>query len=481
MLAESYPIWLAGRPERPNLDLPVYDKYSGAVATRVPLAGPAELDRAIQAAQEAAPAVAQLPGYERQRILNFCVTQFQARQEEFARALCVEAGKPIRDAQGEVIRLIDSFRIAAEESVRLGGEVLPLDITPRAQNYTGMWKRVPVGPCGFITPFNFPLNLVAHKIAPALAAGCPFVLKPASHTPVGAALIGEVLSQAGLPPGAFSILPTTRETARLLVEDDRLALLSFTGSPEVGWDLKKRAGHKKVTLELGGNAACVVDEGSDLDDVVNRLIFGAFYQSGQSCISVQRILAHTSLAEPLTEKLVAATQQLKLGDPQDPQTFIGPLITEGDAIRLEKWIEEAKEAGARLLTGGQRHGAFLEPTLLTQVPPHLPLVAQEAFGPVAVISTFENFSEALAEVNQSAYGLHAGVFTNNLQRALLAWDTLEVGGVIINDVPSWRVDHMPYGGVKNSGTGREGIRFAMEEMTEIRLMVIRRTRQPGDQ
>jgi acyl-CoA reductase-like NAD-dependent aldehyde dehydrogenase len=336
-----------------------------------------------------------------------------------------------------------------------------------------MWKRVPIGPCSFISPYNFPLNLTAHKIAPALAVGCPFVLKPASLTPVGALIMGEVLAETDLPEGAFSILPCRRDGADLFTTDERLKLLSFTGSPGVGWELKARAGKKPVILELGGNAACVVDEDADLDDAVSRIIHGAFYQSGQSCISVQRVIAHESLYERFREKLVAATQALKMGDPKDPDTFIGPMISEGEASRLHGWILSAVAAGAKLLCGGNRKGTMLEATLLEDVPKNEDVVCQEAFGPVAILSRFSDFEAALREVNDSAFGLQAGIFTRDLYKAHRAWDVLEVGGVVIGDVPSWRVDHMPYGGVKDSGLGREGIRWAIEDMTEIRLLVIR--------
>jgi acyl-CoA reductase-like NAD-dependent aldehyde dehydrogenase len=372
-----------------------------------------------------------------------------------------------------VTRLIDTFRVAQEESTRMTGEVMDLEISARARGYSGMWKRVPVGPASFISPFNFPLNLVAHKVAPAIAVGCPWVLKPASRTPIGALIIGEILAETDLPTGAFSILPCTRDGADLFTTDPRLKLLSFTGSPEVGWDLKARAGKKKVILELGGNAACVVDEGSDLDDVVKRLVFGAFYQSGQSCISVQRILAHASLYEALRDRLVAATSRLRMGDPHEEDTFIGPMIDEREAARLEEWVAEAVASGARVLCGGKRKGAMFEATLVEGVPRSCRLYRLEAFGPIAVLGRFEDFGEALAEVNDSAYGLQAGVFTRDIYRAQQACSDLEVGGVVIGDVPSWRVDHMPYGGVKDSGVGREGVRFAMEDLTEIRMMILR--------
>lgn len=473
MLKESYPYYLANRPSAPNTDLEVLDKYTGEVATRVAMADAKAIDRAIGAAEAAAAPMRELRAYQRQAVLDHCVRRFRERAEELTMALCIEAGKPIQDARGEVSRLIDTFRIASEESTRILGEVLPMDISPRAHDYTGMWKRIPIGPCSFISPYNFPLNLTAHKIAPALAVGCPFVLKPASLTPVGALIIGEVLAETDLPAGAFSILPCRRDGADLFTTDERFKLLSFTGSPGVGWDLKARAGKKPVILELGGNAACIVDENADLEDAVARIIHGAFYQSGQSCISVQRVIAHQSLYQRFRDKLVAATRALKMGDPKDPSTFIGPMISEGEASRLHGWIQSAVAAGAKLLCGGSRKGTMLEATLLEDVPKNEDVVCQEAFGPVAVLSRFSDFEAALEEVNQSAFGLQAGIFTRDLYKAQRAWDVLEVGGVVIGDVPSFRVDHMPYGGVKDSGLGREGIRWAIEDMTEIRLLVIR--------
>lgn len=474
-LRERYPYYLANRPVQANEGLDVVDKYTGDVATRVALADADVIDRAIQAAVEASRPLARMPSYARQAVLQHCVDRFEERFDELAMALCVEAGKPIRDARGEVTRLIDTFRIAAEESVRIYGEVQPLDISPRAEGYSGMWKRVPIGPCSFISPFNFPLNLAAHKVAPAVACGCPFVLKPASRTPIGALIIGEVLAETDLPEGAFSILPCDRDSADLFTVDDRLKLLSFTGSPEVGWDLKARAGKKKVVLELGGNAACVVDEDADLDDAVDRLIVGAFYQSGQSCISVQRILAHRSIYEPLRDRFVEAVEDLEMGDPRSEDTFIGPMISEGEATRLAGWIDSAVAAGGTILCGGDRDGAMHEATVLEDVPDDEDVVCREAFGPVAILSPFDDFEEALDRVNDSRYGLQAGIFTRDIHKALMAWDRLEVGGVVVGDVPSYRVDNMPYGGVKDSGLGREGIRFAIEDMTEIRLMVLRRT------
>ena len=472
-MTKKYPYYLAGEAIYANTDLKVTDKYSGEIAYEVPLATPEVLDQAIAAAVEATDAMRKMTVYERQAVLEHCIKRFTERQDELAEALCIEAGKPINDAKGEVGRLIDTFKIAAEETPRMLGETLPLDISPRAKGYRGMTQRVPIGPCAFISPFNFPLNLAAHKVAPAIAAGCPFVLKPASMTPIGALVIGEILAETNLPKGAFSILPCRRDSADLLTEDDRLKLLSFTGSPDVGWKLKARAGKKPVILELGGNAACVVDNDWDLDDAVARVIIGAFYQSGQSCIGVQRLFVHSDVYEAFKEKLLVKTNALKSGDPKDPETFIGPMISEGEATRLHSWITDAQERGATLLCGGERDGNMLQATLMENVPHDCELSAEEAFGPVAILEPFDDYDAVLKRVNDSRFGLQAGIFTRDIYKAQQAWDELEVGGVVIGDVPSWRVDHMPYGGVKDSGLGREGIRWAMEDMTELRLMVVR--------
>lgn len=473
-LKSVYPLYLNNVAQQPNADLAVSDKYSGEIAFHVAQADATIIDAAIAGAVEATTPMARMASYERQAILAHCVSRFTERFDELAYALCVEAGKPIKDSEGEVSRLIDTFRIAAEESVRINGEVQALDISARGKGYQGIWKRVPIGPCSFISPFNFPLNLAAHKIAPALAVGCPFVMKPASRTPLGAIIIGEVLAETDLPKGAFSILPASREGADLFTTDDRLKLLSFTGSPDVGWDLKARCGKKKVVLELGGNAAVIVDADADLEDAVERIVFGAFYQSGQSCIGVQRIIVHADVYERFRSMLVARTKTLVAGDPKQRETFIGPMIHEKEARRLEAWINEAIDAGGTLLCGGHREGAMLDATLLEEVPADTMIVQEEAFGPVAVLSRFSDFSAALVEANASRFGLQAGVFTRDLFKMFDAWDRLDVGGVVINDIPSYRVDNMPYGGVKDSGLGREGIRFAMEDMSEIRNLVIRR-------
>src|SRR5688572_13901801 len=421
-LKDIYPLYLANEAQQPNTDLEVTDKYSGKVAFRVAQADAATIDAGIAAAVEATEPMARLASYERQAVLQHCVDRFKQRFDELDFALCVEAGKPIKDAEGEVTRLIDTFRIAAEESVRMTGEVQPLDISKRAKGYQGMWKRVPIGPCSFISPFNFPLNLAAHKIAPAIAVGCPFVMKPASRTPLGALIMGEVLAETNLPKGAFSILPASRGGADLFTEDDRLKLLSFTGSPGVGWDLKAKAGKKKVVLELGGNAAVIVDHDADLDDAVERIIFGAFYQSGQSCIGVQRIIIHADIYDELRDRLVARAGKLIAGNPHDRDTFVGPMIDLKEAKRLDGWIQEALQSGGKLLCGGKRDGAMLEATLLENVDRSATVVVEEAFGPVAVLSKFTRFEDALDEVNDSKFGLQAGLFTRDLFKMFDAWD-----------------------------------------------------------
>ena len=472
-IKENWPYYIANKPCEPNHDLEVTDKFTGDVAARVALADTKAIEDGIAGCVAAAEPFAEMRPYERQQVLNHCVARFTQRFDELAMSLCIEAGKPIKDSRGEVSRLIDTFRIAAEESVRITGEVMNLEISSRAKGYRGMWKRVPIGPCSFISPFNFPLNLAAHKVAPALAVGCPFVLKPASRTPLGALIIGEILAETDLPEGTFSILPCSRDGADLFTTDERLKLLSFTGSPGVGWALKAKAGKKKVVLELGGNAACVVDHDTDIAEAVERIVIGAFYQSGQSCIGVQRILVHSKIYDAFRDALVERSKALIAGDPKNEDTFIGPMISEKEATRLHSWVEEAVAAGGTLLCGGNREGAMLEATLLENVSKEQSICTQEAFGPVAVLSSFDDFEAALDEVNDSTFGLQAGIFTRDIHKAYRAWDKLDVGGVVIGDIPSWRVDNMPYGGVKDSGLGREGISFAIEDMTEIRNLVIR--------
>lgn len=474
-LKDVYPLYLNNKAVQPNTDLAVTDKFTGEVAFRTALATPDVIEEAIAGAVRATEPMARLASYEKRDVLDHCVRRFAERKDELAYALCIEAGKPIADSEGEVGRLIDTFRIAAEEATRNYGEIQPLDISPRAKGYMGMWKRVPIGPCSFISPFNFPLNLAAHKIAPAIAVGCPFVMKPASMTPLGAIIMGEVLAECDiLPEGAFSILPASRDGADLFTTDDRLKLLSFTGSPGVGWDLKAKAGKKKVVLELGGNAAVVVDKDADLEHALARIVFGGYYQSGQSCIHVQRVIIHADIYDTFRDMLTAKVRELKSGDPKNRETFIGPMISTKEAQRLKTWIDAAVAGGATLLAGGGCEGNMLEAALLEGCSRDMDVYTEEAFGPVVILSKFTDWDAALDEVNDSKFGLQAGLFTSDLHKVMDAWDRLDVGGIVVNDVSSYRVDNMPYGGVKDSGLGREGIRFAMEDMTEIRNMVIRR-------
>jgi acyl-CoA reductase-like NAD-dependent aldehyde dehydrogenase len=473
VLKKQYPLYLANRPQQANADLAVVDKYSGNVISHVALADKKILDSAIAAAAEAATPMRRLGAWQRKAVLKHIHARCKERSDELANVVVVEVGKPLQFAKAEVARLLDTLELSAEESTRIGGEVLPIDLGERTANYRAMWQRVPVGPCAFITPWNFPLNLVAHKIGPAIACGCPFVLKPASYTPISALILGEILAETDLPAGAFSILPLRASDAGALAEDERLKKLSFTGSAEVGWKLRDQARKKHVTLELGGNAAVIIDRDADIDDAVGRCVFGGYYQAGQSCISVQRILVHANVYDSFRDKFVAAVRKVVAGDPRDEKTFVGPIITEDDAKRIESSIQEAVKRGGRLLCGGARNGRIIEPAVLENVPHNAEASCEEIFGPVTMLEKFTDFDAALATVNDSRYGLQAGVFTRDITNVQKAWDELAVGGVMINEVPSFRVDNMPYGGTKDSGLGREGIRWAIDSMTEARLLVIR--------
>ncbi len=435
-----------------------------------------EVNRAIELAERAAPVLAALPAWRRAEILLRTRDHVAAHRDRFAAAMVAEAGKPRTLAEGEVARCLDTLTDAAETARSLGGEILPMDGFPPGEGRIGLLKRVPAGPVAAITPFNFPLNLVAHKLAPAVACGCPVVLKPAPQTPFSAMLLAEAFREAGLPAGALAVVPAAVEEASALVEDDRLRVLTFTGSAEVGWALKAKARRKRVALELGGNAAAVVAEDADLEATAARLAPAAYGYAGQSCISVQRILVHRSVYERFRDLFLAAVREkVVTGDPEAKETVAGPLITAKDADRIQDWVAKAEEGGARRLAGGERDGSVLEPVVLEEVPPTAQISCREAFGPVALLGGYEDFEEALSRVNDSVFGLQAGVFTADVAKALRCWDRLEVGGIIINDYPTYRVDHMPYGGVKDSGLGREGARYAVEHLTERRLLVLNPT------
>lgn len=435
-------------------------------------ATPEQYEQAVQAAVAAFEQTRHLPAYERSRALREISAGIRERREELGRIMAQEAGKPIRDALVEVDRAVFTTRVAAEEAERIGGDVMPLDLAASSRDRVGITKRFPLGPIAGISPFNFPLNLALHKIAPAIAAGCSIVLKPASKDPLTLLTVTEIIDKVGLPAGAVSVLPMTRELGDRMVSDDRFKLLTFTGSPSVGWRMKDRAGKKKVVLELGGNAGVIVDATAKLDWAVKRILAGGFGYAGQSCISVQRIYVHESLADAFREQLLAGVKALKVGDPLDPSTDVGPMVDLDNAQRIASWVEDATRQGGRVLTGGHADGAFFEPTVLENVPATAKVCASEAFAPLVVLSTFSDFGDALREVNDSAFGLQSGVFTNDLGHAWQAFNELEVGGVVINDISNYRIDHMPYGGIKDSGLGREGLRYAIEDMTELRIMVL---------
>jgi glyceraldehyde-3-phosphate dehydrogenase (NADP+) len=472
---DAQPFFLAGRWERSASPLDVLNPFDGTLAGQTWLAGDAEFERAVEAGIEAAHVMRRMPAFERAAILVEASRRLAARRDDIARQIAAEAGKPLRDATTEADRAVLTFHAAAQEATRIGGEVIPLDLAAHGVGRLGLTRRYPVGLVAAISPFNFPLNLAAHKLAPAIAAGNAVILKPATKTPLSGLVLAEVLHAAGAPPGSVSVLPMARETGDRLVTDDRFKLLTFTGSSAVGWAMKARAGRKKVVLELGGNAGVIVDDTADLDLAVKRIVAGGFAYAGQSCISVQRVYGHRRIYDELARRLVAAVSALKVGNPLDPDTDVGPMIEASEAARIEAWVAEAVRAGGRLLTGGRRlDEALFEPTILAGVPPSARVCQEEVFAPLVSLSPFDDFSEALAEVNRSKYGLQAGVFTRDLDRSLAAFDTLEVGGVMVNDVPTFRLDHMPYGGVKDSGLGREGPRYTIEEMTELRLLVINR-------
>ncbi|MBV9574902.1 MAG: aldehyde dehydrogenase family protein [Acidobacteriales bacterium] len=446
--------------------------FDGSVVGRVFQGRRVHAEAAIAAAVKAFGTTRRLPAFERQRVLRRVAQNIQERKEEFAHTMALEAGKPIKAARTEVERAIFTFSVAAEESTRIPGEYLSLDWQEYTAGRWGIVRRFPLGPIAGITPFNFPLNLVAHKVAPAIASGCSMVLKPAPQTPMTALLLAESVQQAGWPDGALNVLPLANEDAGLLVSDDRLKMISFTGSAAVGWDIKARAGKKKVVLELGGNAAVIVHSDADLGYAADRCVAGGFAYAGQTCISVQRILVERSVSSKFTELLLAGVKKLKSGDPLDSGTDLGPLIRESDAVRASDWVQEAVRGGARLLCGGQRSGSVLEPTVLTATRPEMKVNCQEIFAPVVTVEPYDDLNEALRQVNNSAYGLQAGIFTRDVKLLFNAYEELEVGGLIAGDIPSFRIDHMPYGGIKDSGLGREGLRYAIEEMTEPRLLVM---------
>jgi glyceraldehyde-3-phosphate dehydrogenase (NADP+) len=448
----------------------VVNPYRGETVGEVCQASKEDLRDAVSAASAAFRETRALSSESRSEILSRISEQVRSRRETLARTLSGETGKPITAARLEVERAIFTFQIASEEAKRIGGELIPLDLAPNSSGRMGIIRRFPLGPVAAITPFNFPLNLVAHKVGPAIAAGNTVVLKPSSSSPLIALALAEIVERSGLPKGAFNVVPCLGSEADQLLVSEEIKLISFTGSPDVGWRLKERAGKKRIVLELGGNAGVIIDRDANLEYALPRLIWGSYGVAGQSCISVQRIFVQREIYEGFLERFVELSRNVPTGDPGDERTVVGPMITESAARQVEGWIREAVQGGAAVRCGGIREGAMLRPTVLTGVKREMSVCANEVFAPVVTVLPFEQFEEAVAMVNDSRYGLQAGVFTNTLSHALYAFERLEVGGVMVNDVPTYRMDHMPYGGVKDSGFGREGVRYAIEEMTEMKLL-----------
>lgn len=471
-MTRSYGFYLGGEWLSSSSTITVTNPYDSSVVGKVAKASTAEYTRAIERAQAAFEETRELPAYHREAACRKVADLLEKRAEDFAIMMTRELGKAIKESRLEVGRAVALFRTAAEEAKRIGGEIIDLDWSAGSEGRFGLARRFPRGVIAGITPFNFPLNLVAHKIAPVMASGNAIVLKPASKTPIIALMLAELIEQTDYPKGAISILPGAAADASPLLTDDRVKLITFTGSAEIGWWIKAHSGQKPVVLELGGNAGVIVADDADLDFATTRLLFGAFGVAGQSCISVQRIFVQEAIRAQFTEMFLNKVARLKVGDPMDPSTDLGTLVDAEAVARTLDWIEQAVSSGARLLCGGKASGLQLEPTVLSEVTPEMAVCRQELFAPVAVISGYRTFAEAVAMVNDSAYGLQAGVFTNRMNDIIYGFRRIETGGVIINDVPTYRVDHMPYGGVKESGLGREGVRYAIEDMTEPKFLAL---------
>ena len=468
----EYKILINGEWKESGTVKEIKSPYDGCVVGRVHFAEKAHIEEALASAHSAFEKSRRLSSFERSRLLQKVSGEIQKRKAELAQSISLQSGKPINDARVEVDRASGTLEIASEEAKRIGGEMLPLDLSPQTAGRWGLVRRFPVGAITAITPFNFPLNLVAHKVAPALASGNSVLLRPSSKVPITSLILGDILAQTDAPAGILNVLPCGYREAEALLTDDRVRMVTFTGSPAIGWELKKKANLKKVTLELGGNAAVVIDHDADLDFALARTVVGSFSYSGQICISIQRIYLHAKIYDRFLGDFLERTRRLRMGDPHDDKTDIGPMLDLPAAEKTEEWVAEALDHGARLVCGGRRQGAMFEPTILENTDPGLRISRLEAFAPVVVVYPFQNFSEALASVNDSIYGLQAGVFTYDLKKAFQAFEVLDVGGIIINDIPTFRVDHMPYGGVKQSGFGREGVRYAIEEMTELKLLAL---------
>lgn len=471
-MAAEHKFWIGGKWKNSSERLEVVNPYDGQPVGSAYWAFPQDVEEAIVSSVKAFEEMRRLSSFQRGEILLQISEGLKRRWEEIARMIALESGKPIVDARAEVGRAVNTFQIASEEAKRIEGEVIPLDLTPGSEGRIGITRRAPIGPILGISPFNFPLNLVAHKVAPALAAGNSIILKPAPKTPLTAFLLAEVIASAKPPAGAVNIFLCSNELTEKMAVDPRIKMLSFTGSAAVGWRLKEKANKKRVTLELGGNAGVIIHEDADLDYAVERCAVGGFSYAGQVCISVQRIFVQEKVYQPFLDRFVPRVASLKLGDPLDEKTSMGSMIDLKAAERAEGWIREAVSEGAKVLTGGKRERALLAPTVLVETGPQMQVNYQEAFAPIVTVTPYENLDEAVAQINQSSYGLQAGLFTRDINEIFRVFRDLEVGGLIVNDVPIYRADHMPYGGVKDSGFGREGVRYAIEEMTELKFMAL---------
>ncbi|MDI6803352.1 MAG: aldehyde dehydrogenase family protein [Bacteroidota bacterium] len=474
-MAAEYPFIIGSDRRTSKIVKDIINPYTNELVAKVHYAEEVDVEEAIQVVQQVFRVTKVLPAYRRAEILENVSRILSNRKTELANLMTAESGKPITYSLAELDRAVFTFKYASEEAKRISGESIPLDLAAHSEKRFGIVRRFPIGPILAITPFNFSLNLVAHKVAPAIAAGNSIVLKPAPQAPLLAIILAEIVLEAGAPAGMLNVLPCSNELAEKMVRDERFKLITFTGSAKVGWFLKSIAGKKKVVLELGGNAGVIVDKSANIQSIVKRIALGAFGQAGQSCIKVQRIYVNEEIADEFIEKFLLSTKETWFGDPTKPETVAGPLIDNSAANRVEDWINEAVASGAKILTGGNRNGLVIEPTVIVGVKPDMKVVCEEIFGPVVTLHTFKLFEDAVFEINNSKYGLQAGVFSNDFKNIMFAFENLEVGAVVVNDFPTYRIDHMPYGGVKGSGIGREGLKYAIEEMTESKLLVLNLT------
>lgn len=471
---QEYKYYIGGIWKKSDRILEIKNPFDGKIAYKTFIPTDEDLENAIKKAQEAFKETKRLPVYKRVEILLQIKEQLIVRKEEIAKSITLQSGKPIKDARVEVERSINVFTLAAEEAKRIGGEYFPLDLMAGSEKRFAIYKKFPLGVIFGISPFNFPLNLVSHKVAPALASGNTIIIKPSNVVAITPLILAEIISKTDLPKGAFSVLPLPGNEAEKAITDDRIKKITFTGSPKVGWYLKSICGKKKITLELGGNAGLILDQNCSIDYAVSRCVTGAFSFAGQVCISVQRIYVHKNIYKEFKEKFMEGVKKIKIGDPLNEDTNMSCMISENEALRVEQWVKEAVEGGAKILYGGKREGTLFYPTVFEDVNHNMKVSCLEVFAPVVTLEPFEDFKEAVGKVNNSIYGLQTGVFTNTLENMWYAFDEIESGGIIINDIPTYRMDNMPYGGIKESGFGREGIKYAIEEMTEGKLLAVNR-------